>query len=133
VHYTYRDGPPEDEKPRLLMIHGYGATGSVFAKMIKELRKKFSVTSLDLLGMGFSGRPVFSLETAQDCINYFVLSIEAWMRETKYKEKGEYILLGHSLGGYLAINFCLQYPEKIKQLVLVSPVGVPSRPENKSL
>jgi pimeloyl-ACP methyl ester carboxylesterase len=43
------------------MIHGFGATGSIFAKMVKDLRKKFSVTTIDLLGMGFSGRPAFNL------------------------------------------------------------------------
>lgn len=52
----------EDElkKPKLLMIHGYGSTGTAFYAMIRHLKKFFRVTTIDLLGMGSSGRPKYN-------------------------------------------------------------------------
>jgi cardiolipin-specific phospholipase len=41
---------------------------------------------------------------------------------------GEYYLAGHSLGGYLATVFALKYPQNIKKLLLLSPVGIPEKP-----
>ena len=78
------DSNADSDKPRLLMIHGYGCSGSVFAKMIKYLKEYFRVTTIDLLGMGASGRPPFELSTAQECIDFFVLSIRAWMETVGY-------------------------------------------------
>jgi cardiolipin-specific phospholipase len=77
-----------------------------------------------MLGLGCSGRPPFDLKNSQDCIDYYLYSIEAWMKTVNYKSE-EYILMGHSLGGYLSIMFSLRYPANIKKLILFSPVGVP--------
>jgi len=43
--------------PKLVMIHGYMAGGGQFSKMIGYLRPYFEVLTIDLLGMGRSGRP----------------------------------------------------------------------------
>ncbi|MEY4545509.1 MAG: hypothetical protein RL685_1704 [Pseudomonadota bacterium] len=34
------------------------------------------------------------------------------------------VLLGHSMGGMLAMRYALQYPGKIEKLVLVNPIGL---------
>jgi pimeloyl-ACP methyl ester carboxylesterase len=68
------------EKPRLVLIHGYGATGLMFYKCVDLLRKEFRLTTIDLLGMGGSGRPPYTLKTSRDTVSYFVHSIEAFLR-----------------------------------------------------
>ena len=113
------------EKPRLLMIHGFGGTGSIFYSAVKHLREEFRITTIDLLGMGASGRPqTFLPSNCEECYEYFLLSIKAWMEETGY-DQDHYHLLGHSLGGHLATLYSTVYPQNIKSLILASPVGVP--------
>ena len=41
----------------MVLIHGYGAGGAVFYRIIKELSEKFHIFLVDMLGMGLSGRP----------------------------------------------------------------------------
>ena len=115
-------------RPKLLMIHGEGGCGCAFYKLVKPLRKYFRITTIDLLGQGASGRPAFDLSSPHQCIDYFVLSIEAWMKASNYRVDDEYILLGHGLGGYVAAQYALKFPTKLTKLVLLSPVGLPSKP-----
>ena len=43
--------------PILVLIHGYGAGGLIFYRILNDLSKYFHVYTVDLLGMGASGRP----------------------------------------------------------------------------
>lgn len=51
------------------------------------------------------------------------------MQTTSYNNE-PYYLCGHSLGGYLMSLYSLTYPENIQKLVLMSPVGIPEKPED---
>lgn len=42
-------------------------------------------------------------------------------------------LVGHSLGGYLSANFAMRHPDRVANLVLVSPVGLPSHPAAQNM
>lgn len=103
-----------DDAPHLLLIHGFASSGTLFYKLVADLRKFFKITMIDLLGMGCSGRPEFSTKIVDDSekvINYFIVSIEAWMIASEYKDKvgtdRGFVLVGHSLGGYLSVHYTL--------------------------
>lgn len=64
----------------MILIAGYGLTGMAYYKLINQLRRHFRLMTLDLLGMGGSGRPKFDLKTSRDCVQYFVQSLEAFFR-----------------------------------------------------
>lgn len=111
-----------------MFIHGFGGTGLYFYRMIDLLRHEFRITTIDMLGMGASGRPPFCHRTSRDSIQYFIHSIEAWIRHQNIKEK--LIIIAHSYGGYISTEFSLRYPNRVSKLILLSPAGIPIPPKN---
>lgn len=73
--------------------------------------------------MGASSRP-FNYDcrriTPKESIDYFVNYLEEWRKEMGLKD---FYLSGHSFGGYLAGCWAVEYPENIKKLLLLSPIG----------
>lgn len=87
--------------------------------------------ALDLLGMGRSSRPPFKVhakdrqESITEAEDWFIDALEEWRVKKKIKK---FTLLGHSLGGYMAVAYALKYPGRLNKLVLASPVGIPEDP-----
>jgi len=126
-----RVGEPVDDT--LVMLHGYGAGLGFYYKNFEPLSrlKGWKIYALDWLGMGNSKRPSFKI-TAKDpkdkvteAENWFIDSLEEWR---KIRKVDKFTVIGHSLGGYLAVSYALKYPGHINKLILASPVGVPEDP-----
>ena len=69
---------PNNQQPKMVLVHGYGAGGGVFFRVIKDLSKFFHLYVVDLLGMGASGRPEFNGETTDMSEDFFVDSLKKW-------------------------------------------------------
>jgi cardiolipin-specific phospholipase len=108
-------------------VHGYGAGGGVFYRVFKDLSLYFHIYVIDLLGMGSSGRPEYTASSVELAEDFFVQSIKI------FKEKiclsGPVYFAGHSLGGYVAAVYALRHPEDVIKLILLSPVGLPEKPD----
>ncbi|KAL1835544.1 hypothetical protein VTJ49DRAFT_6499 [Mycothermus thermophilus] len=126
-----RVGEPADDT--LVMIHGYGAGLGFFYKNFEPLSRArgWRLYALDMLGMGNSSRPPFKIHAKDpkdkiaEAEGWFIDALEEW-RKIRNIEK--FTLLGHSLGGYLAVSYALKYPGRLNKLILASPVGIPEDP-----
>ena len=70
-----------------------------------------------------AGRPAFNAKDRLSAENFFITALDKW-REKMGLEK--VVLMGHSMGGYLAATYALQHPERVQHLILVCPAGVVS-------
>jgi hypothetical protein len=84
-------------------------------KQVQDSISKITTTiSYDRLGLGKSSKT----EKART-IDNLVTELNSFLEDNKIK--GPYILVGHSLGGFIVRKFQNSYPEKVKGLVLVDP------------
>lgn len=71
--------------------------------------------------------------SAEEAEGFFVEPLAEWvdvMRGVERFEGGLHVV-GHSMGALLSVAFTLRYPRLVKNLVLVSPVGMPKAPKDK--
>ncbi|MCJ1250474.1 hypothetical protein MMC30_007702 [Trapelia coarctata] len=123
----------EEYDQNLIMLHGYGAGLGFFYKNFEGLSRApgWKVYALDLLGMGRSSRPTFKIHAKDrqgsitEAENWFIDALEEWRIQRKIDR---FTLLGHSLGGYMAVAYALKYPGHLNKLILASPVGIPEDP-----
>uniref|UniRef100_A0ACD5XUM4 Uncharacterized protein n=1 Tax=Avena sativa TaxID=4498 RepID=A0ACD5XUM4_AVESA len=106
--------------PTLVMVHGFGASQGLFFRNFDALATRFRVIAIDQLGCGGSSRPDFTCRSTEETEAWFIDSFEEWR---KAKNLSNFILLGHSFGGYVASQYALQHPEHVQHLILVGPVG----------
>ena len=113
---------PERSEPKrlpLVMVHGFGAGFLQFHKNLDYLHSRRRLLALDLPGFGRSTRVPFTPD-AQSAEEEFVDSIERWRQGAGVER---FILLGHSLGGFLACAYTMKYPSRVRHLILVDPWG----------
>jgi cardiolipin-specific phospholipase len=123
----------EDVENNLVILHGYGAGLGFFYKNFEALSRVpgWRLYALDLLGMGRSSRPTFKIHAKDrqgkitEAENWFIDALEDWRVERKLER---FTLIGHSLGGYMAVAYALKYPGRLNKLILASPVGIPEDP-----
>ncbi|KAG6390641.1 hypothetical protein SASPL_148379 [Salvia splendens] len=115
--------------PTLVMVHGYGASQGFFFRNFDALAARFRVVAIDQLGWGGSSRPDFTCKSTEETEAWFIDSFEEWR---KAKNLSNFVLLGHSFGGYVAAKYALKHPEHVQHLILVGPAGFTSETEHRS-
>jgi haloacetate dehalogenase len=100
----------------VLLLHGYPQTHVMWHKIAPLLAGNFRVVAIDLRGYGDSGKP----SPAEDSSNY---SKRAMARDAagvmRLLGHEEFFLVGHDRGGRVAHRLALDFPRRVKKLVLL--------------
>ena len=104
----------EDINPPLLVLHGFFASARNWRQIAKQLAEHYCVYVVDLRNHGLSPH-------ASE-MNY-PLMVEDLKSFIKVQQLGQVSLLGHSMGGKVAMWFALNHPEQVQRLIVadISP------------
>ncbi|KAL0278679.1 UNVERIFIED_CONTAM: hypothetical protein PYX00_000429 [Menopon gallinae] len=118
----------ESNKTPMLLLHGLASGVALWVLNLDSFAASRPVYAIDVLGFGRSSRPTFSSD-AMEAERQLVQSVEEWRREMNLDK---IILLGHSMGGFLAASYAIRYPDRVKHLILADPWGFPEKPDDIS-
>lgn len=116
----FRDEGNKTDSIPIVLIHGTGASLHTFDEWTNRLIQDFRVVRMDLPGYGLTN-PFLDHDYS---IDHYVEFINAFLEKHKIKRC---IIGGNSLGGHIAWQYALQYPQKVDQLILIDAGGLPSR------
>jgi pimeloyl-ACP methyl ester carboxylesterase len=102
--------------PLLVLLHGIASTADTWAPVVDALAARHTVIAPDLLGHGASAKPRgdYSLGAYASGVRDLVAAL-GHDRAT---------VVGHSLGGGIAMQFAYQFPERVERLVLIASGGL---------
>lgn len=120
IYYT-----DNGEGPAVVLLHGFLETSTMWADFIPELSKKNRIICIDLLGHGKT-----------DCIGY-VHTMDA-MADAVYAVLSELNIveakvIGHSMGGYVALALAEQQPALVESLCLMNSTFEADDDDRKAL
>ncbi len=100
----------------IVLLHGFLENSTMWASLIPILSKGHRIITIDLLGhgktecMGY----VHSMELMAETVN-------AVLKHLKIRRS---ILIGHSMGGYVALAYCELYPDTVKGICLMNSTAL---------
>jgi len=122
VYMAYMDVPAEPpfgqlEKGIVVLMHGKNFPSDYWGGVIATLSKRgYRVIVPDQIGFNRSSKPELTYH-----LNDLAANTLALLNSLKI---GKVALVGHSMGGILAVRFARLYPERLRCLVLENPLGL---------
>ena len=101
VYYLYGSGKP------IVLVHGFGEDHSVWHNQVAYFKNQFQLIIPDLPGSGSSQM------TDDMSIDGMAVIIKKIIEAEVQEEHEKIILIGHSMGGYIALAFAEKYPETL--------------------
>ena len=117
VYFRGEQGPP------MVLIHGVGNQAGGWVKVAGDLSLSRKLIVPDLAGHGESEPKDGPLAIA-DAVAGLAAVLDA------EKTGADLVLVGNSMGGWVALTYALEHPERVGRLVLVNSTGVAGTPED---
>lgn len=117
--YVYESG--RDKTRSIVLVHGLGDAGaSSFHAIVPWLRERYHVVTFELPGFARATKAnlAYSPTGYATFVKYVV---------DKYVGQRPFVLLGHSMGGVIALRYAATFPAGIEKLVLVDTPGIVHR------
>jgi pimeloyl-ACP methyl ester carboxylesterase len=108
------------EGPPILLIHGYGDTADGWRRVVPGLLKDHRVVALDMPPFGRSDTPP-GCRLPDFYSDFFPELLDELELE-------QATVIGHSLGGAVALRLAIENPERVDRLGLVAPAGLGDAP-----
>jgi len=102
--------------PVIVLIHGISSSLHTWDQWSEQLQSSYRVVRLDLPGFGLSGpdpNNQYSIDRYVDIVHELVTQLQV----------DSFHLVGNSLGGWIAWEYCYKYPEQVQKLVLLDAAG----------
>ena len=110
---AYQD---EGQGDAILLLHGMAGSSQTWRSVIRPLSRKYRVIAPDLLGHGMSAKPRSDYSLGAFAVLLRDLLDELGVARTT--------VVGHSLGGGVAMQFVYQHPDYCERLVLIGSGGL---------
>jgi pimeloyl-ACP methyl ester carboxylesterase len=120
IHYCVAGAGPD-----VIFLHGWASSSKMWAGLLPQLAAEYRCWSLDLPGFGDSDKPAASWYS----IPNYTLIVNEFAR---LHELGPLRLVGHSMGGLIALDLGARHPERVARLVAINPV-ITGRPRLRPL
>jgi long-chain acyl-CoA synthetase len=110
------DISPENPDRTLVFLHGFGGRAAQWRYQLTHFSDRYRTIAPDLRGHGISDAPAagYDLET-------LLSDLEGLLRQLEVPRT--FVLVGHSFGGALAIEYALRNPARVSHLVLIATSG----------
>jgi pimeloyl-ACP methyl ester carboxylesterase len=119
IPFNYVDIGSGDGDP-VVLVHGLGGQWQNWLENIPRLAESRRVVAMDLPGFGLTPEP-------EDDEKITITRYGRWVNELADRLGLEKVdLVGNSMGGYIAAEVAIQFPERVSRLVLVSAAGISS-------
>ncbi|OAB37075.1 hypothetical protein PMSD_09735 [Paenibacillus macquariensis subsp. defensor] len=104
------------EAPALIILHGMTFSATMWYPNIESLSKHYRVYAVDTLGDLGKSTITSLIRTREEA----ALWISDILTELQLQSA---IFMGHSMGGWLTLNFALHSPEKVQKMILLAPAA----------
>ncbi|MEO8217570.1 MAG: alpha/beta fold hydrolase [Acidobacteriota bacterium] len=110
----------EGEGTPLVLIHGLSGSLRWWKQNVPELAKRHTVAAIDLVGFGRNRR--FTASSVLPAFDDISALLARWI-EASFEDRVH--LVGHSMGGQIAIHLAATRPDLLRSLILVNSTGIP--------
>lgn len=106
-----------DASVNVIFLHGIGSSAKMWEKktLLHKIHPKARLITVDLLGFGNSPKPEWSKYNASEQATALAKTLR------KKNIQGKVIIVGHSLGALVSIEYARKYPKRVSRLILCSP------------
>lgn len=113
----------EGKGETIVLLHGFLESSTIWKNVVSAFKETHQIIAIDLLGHGKTEKLgyIHSMETMAE-------TVHAVLSELKVEKAS---IIGHSMGGYVALAFAEKFPQRLEKLVLLNSSTVADSEERK--
>ena len=115
----------EGKGETVLCVHGISGNCRCWDHVAEALAPQYDVLAMDLRGRGLSEKPASGYSVSYHCRDIHAL--------LNHENIDQVVILGHSLGALIGLEFTAKFPEAVERLILVDGGGQLSAEQRKKV